>query len=285
LEDSGMKKILVCTDGSGYSSVSCEFAARLAMRDKAAVDIMYVTDLRQYEMPIVADISGSLGAQPYLNLISQLQQVEKIRIDAIEQSSRRVFEQAGYNGQLSFLHYEGTLVDRVDDIQNDYDLIVIGKRGTNSEAAKEHLGSSLERVVRVCNKPVLVTSRAFRPFKNILFAYDAGVSSKRALDFLATDPMFEGMKITVTSVEEKGRMPAAQMLDEAVGKLLAGGRDCERKILTGDVESAISTLADPTKVDMLVIGAFGHNRIREFFIGSTTTELLRTKNMPLLCFR
>ena len=280
-----MKKILICTDGSGYSAVSCEFAAWLASRDAAAVDVMYVTDIRQYEMPIVADISGSLGAQPYLNLISQLQQVEKIKVDAVEQSARKVFEQAGYKGALSFIYHEGTLVDRLDDMQEDYDLIVIGKRGMNSETAKEHLGSSLERVVRVCNKPVLVTSRAFRPMKNVLFAYDGGVSCRRALDFLATDPMFEGMKITVASVEEKGRQPAVQTLDEAVGKLLAGGRPCEKKILTGDVEAAISALADPAKTDLLVIGAFGHNRIREFFIGSTTTELLRTKNMPLLCFR
>jgi nucleotide-binding universal stress UspA family protein len=280
-----MKKILTCVDGSGYSAVSCEFTSWLASRDRAAVDVMYVTDIRQYEMPIVADISGSLGAQPYLNLISQLQQVEKIKVDAVEQSSRKSFEQSGFKGQVSFIHHEGTLVDRVDDMQDDYDLIVIGKRGMNSEAAKEHLGSTLERVVRVCEKPVLVTSRAFRPIKNVLFAYDGGVSCRRALDFLTTGPMFEDMKITVVSVEEKGRQPAAQTLDEAVGKLLSGGRACEKKILTGDVESSISALADPAKTDMLVIGAFGHNRIREFFIGSTTTELLRTKNMPVLCFR
>ena len=81
------------------------------------------------------------------------------------------------------------------------------------------------------------------------------------------------------------RPPAASTLDEAVGKLLSGGRACEKRVLTGEVESAISNMADPAKVDLLVIGAFGHNRIREFFIGSSTTELLRTKNMPLLCFR
>ena len=280
-----MKKILTCTDGSGYSAVSCEFSAWLAARDKASVDLLYVTDIRQYEMPIVADISGSLGAQPYLNLVSQLQQVEKIKVNAVEQSSRKVFEQAGFKERVSFIHHEGTLIDRVQDLQDDYDLVVLGKRGMNSEVAKEHLGSSLERVVRACSKPVLVTSRAFRPIQNVLFAYDGGVSCRRALDFLSSDPMFEGMSITVVSVEEKGRPPAASTLDEAVGKLLSGGRACEKRVLTGEVESDISNMADPAKVDLLVIGAFGHNRIREFFIGSSTTELLRTKNMPLLCFR
>ena len=280
-----MKKILTCTDGSGYSAVSCEFAAWLAIRDKAAVDVMYVTDIRQYEMPIVADISGSLGAQPYLNLVSQLQQVEKLKVEAVEQSARKVFEQSGFTGELTFVHNEGTLVDSVDEVQNDYDIIVIGKRGMNSEVAKEHLGSSLERVVRACDKPVLVTSRAFRPIQNVLFAYDGGESSRRALDFLAADQMFEGMTITVVTVEEKGRPPATQTLDEAVSKLGSNGRKCAKKILSGEVESTISAFAESSNTDLLVIGAFGHNRLREFFIGSTTTELLRTKNMPLLCFR
>jgi nucleotide-binding universal stress UspA family protein len=280
-----MKKILTCTDGSGYSAVSCEFAAYLAQKSAAAVDVLYVTDIRQYEMPIVADISGSLGAQPYLNLVSQLQQVEKIKVKAMEDSSRTVFAQAGYTGVLTFLHEEGALVDSVDSLQEDVDMVVIGKRGMNSEVAKEHLGSSLERVVRACVKPVFVTSRAFRPIKNILFAYDGGISSKKALDFLVKDPVFADATITVATVEEKGRPSAEETLGSAVGRLLAAGRHCERKVLAGDVEGVIAAAADPETTDLLVIGAYGHNRIREFFIGSTTTELLRTQNMPLLCFR
>lgn len=280
-----MKKILTCTDGSGYSAVSCEFAAWLAGRNSAAVDVLYVTDIRQYEMPIVADISGSLGAQPYLNLVSQLQAVEKLKVRAVEDSARTVFAQKGFSGPLNFIHQEGTLVDSVDALQDGAELVVVGKRGMNSEVAKEHLGSSLERVVRACIRPVLVTSRAFRPIRNALFAYDGGVSSRKALDFLCTDPMFDEITITVATVEEKGRPNAEQVLGEAVGRLLAAGRRCEKKILTGEVESVIAAVADPASTDLLVIGAYGHNRIREFFIGSTTTELLRTQNMPLLCFR
>jgi nucleotide-binding universal stress UspA family protein len=280
-----MKKLLVCTDGSGYSSVACEFASWIAGRCGADADILYVTDIRQYEMPIVADISGSLGAQPYLNLVSQLQQVEKIRVGMVEQSSRKVFEQAGFTGAVNFIHQEGTLVDRVDDLQDGRDLVVIGKRGMNSEVAKEHLGSSLERVVRACAKPVLVTSRAFRPLRKALFAYDGGQSCRKALDFIVHEPLFDDMQIVVASVEEKGRPGATHTVDEAVGKLLSGGRACERVVLTGEVEKAISACAEQIGADMLVIGAYGHNRLREFFIGSTTTELLRTRNMPLLCFR
>ncbi len=280
-----MKKLMVCSDGSGYSSVSCEFAAWIAGKCSASVDILYVTDIRQYEMPIVADISGSLGAQPYLNLVSQLQQVEKLKVEVVEQTARKTMEQAGFSGELNFIHEEGTLVDKVEELQDKSDLILIGKRGMNSEAAKKHLGSSLERVLRASKKPVLVTNRAFRPINKVMIAFDGTPSSRRALDFVASAKVFEDCWISVVSVAEKGRPSAGEMADEAAGKLLAAGHGCERVVLGGQVAEAIYDYSEKANIDMIAMGAFGQNRIHEFFLGSTTTELLRTRNMPILCVK
>ena len=36
---------------------------------------------------------------------------------------------------------------------------------------------------------------------------------------------------------------------------------------------------------LLVMGAYGHSRIREFIVGSTTTALIRTVATPVLVFR
>ena len=72
-----MKKILLCTDGSAYSEVCCRYAAWLAKRSNAAVEVFYLTDIRQFEIPFVADLSGSLGVQPYRDMITQLQSMEK----------------------------------------------------------------------------------------------------------------------------------------------------------------------------------------------------------------
>ncbi len=33
------------------------------------------------------------------------------------------------------------------------------------------------------------------------------------------------------------------------------------------------------------MGAYGHSRIRQFFVGSTTSSLLRTSTTPLLLLR
>ena len=38
-------------------------------------------------------------------------------------------------------------------------------------------------------------------------------------------------------------------------------------------------------IDMIVIGAYGHSKIRQFFIGSTTTKLLSSSTKPVLLLR
>jgi nucleotide-binding universal stress UspA family protein len=38
-------------------------------------------------------------------------------------------------------------------------------------------------------------------------------------------------------------------------------------------------------IDMLVMGAYGHSRMRSLVIGSTTTEMVRSCRLPVLLFR
>ncbi|MDP5776249.1 universal stress protein, partial [Pseudomonas aeruginosa] len=38
-------------------------------------------------------------------------------------------------------------------------------------------------------------------------------------------------------------------------------------------------------IDLLVMGAYGHSRIRQFLVGSTTTSMLRSTTSPLLLLR
>ncbi|MBL4609320.1 MAG: universal stress protein, partial [Pseudomonas sp.] len=38
-------------------------------------------------------------------------------------------------------------------------------------------------------------------------------------------------------------------------------------------------------IDLLVMGAYGHSRIRQFFVGSTTTNILQKTSRPVLLLR
>ncbi|MDP4644851.1 MAG: universal stress protein [Opitutales bacterium] len=281
-----MKKLLICTDGSDYSEEACRYAAWLAKSNAAEIHALYVTDIRQFQGSVIADLSGSLGIQPYDGMVAQLQEIEEQKAKFVKELTLKVFEEEQVADRVTYHHETGMLVDVIDDFSDDVDLVVLGKRGENANFATEHLGSMLERVIRSTDKPCLVTSRSFKPINRIAIAYDGGASSQKALSFLAAKEVFSSAELHVVTADEGHHEDeSAARLAEAEATLKAAGLKATYQLLNGEVESAIADYVENAGIDLLVAGAYGHGRIRELLIGSTTTELLRRCHVPVLCFR
>lgn len=281
-----MKNLLICTDGSNYSQECCRYGAWLAKQAKAHVEVLYVTDLRQFEVPVVADLSGSLGIQPFEGMVTHLQEVEEQKAEFVKNSALSIFEAVGLSDRVQFHHETGLLVDAIDAYAARADLVLLGKRGENVNFATKHLGSMLERVVRSASKPCLVTPRKFRPIDHVAVAYDGSPSCKEALEFMSKVELFSAFNLQLIVVNE-GRLEdeAAKLLAEAEVMLNRFSLYPACQVLNGVAETAIADYVKQTKVDLLVAGAYGHTRIRELLIGSTTTALLRNCHVPVLCFR
>ena len=102
-----MNKILVCTDGSAYSFVCYDYAAWMAQRTGAALEVLYVSDLRQFEVPMVADLSGSLGVQPYQAVLGKLQEYDEQNTSDLVKSLACFLEANGHWGDAAeklFVH-------------------------------------------------------------------------------------------------------------------------------------------------------------------------------------
>lgn len=56
-------------------------------------------------------------------------------------------------------------------------------------------------------------------------------------------------------------------------------------IVPGNPEATISAEVRERGIDLLVMGACGHSRIREFIVGSTTAALPRGCTIPVLLLR
>jgi nucleotide-binding universal stress UspA family protein len=281
-----VKRILVCTDGSNYAQVCCQYAAWLAQRTSSAIDLLYVSDLRQFEVPLVADLSGSIGVQPYQAILGQLQDLEKKKAAVVLESAEKMLRDHGHAGSIDTTHQTGMLVDSLVEHEKRVDLVMLGKRGENANFATEHLGSSMERVVRASTKPCLVTSRAFKAVNRILLAYDGGPSARKAVQFLATSTAFRGLELHVVTVA--GTLDpdaAASTLHQAESMLRGGGFTPVCQILHGTPEDQIAAYVSGNDINLLVMGAYGHSRIRYLIIGSTTTEMIRTCRVPVLLFR
>jgi nucleotide-binding universal stress UspA family protein len=281
-----MKNILICVDGSSYSMEACHYACWLAKNRDLSIEILYVTDLRQFEVPAVADLSGSLGVQPYDGMLAQLHEMERLKSEFIWEQARGIFEAAGLSEQTTYHHETGLLVDLISNYEGRADLIVLGKRGENANFAKKHMGSMLERVVRATETPCLVTNRVYKPMRRLAIAFDGGESTRKALAFIGAQQPFQSLELHLLVVSNPlHESRAAGDLSEAEAILKDLGLQSICQLLTGEVEDAIAGYVEDAEIDLLVVGAYGHSRIREFLIGSTTTELLRSCHVPVLCFR
>jgi nucleotide-binding universal stress UspA family protein len=60
------------------------------------------------------------------------------------------------------------------------------------------------------------------------------------------------------------------------------GMDAKVLVRTGPAPQEINALAEEEDVDLVLVGAKGENRIREFFLGNTARNLIRISKKPIL---
>jgi len=85
--------------------------------------------------------------------------------------------------------------------------------------------------------------------------------------------------------EDRGEDFALKHLKEAETRLEKAGFEPKCHMLPGVPEDVISRYVEEEGMDMLIMGAYGHSRIRQLLIGSTTTEMIRRCRVPVMLFR
>lgn len=284
-----MPTILACTDGSTFAPSLYQHAAWAAQRLAASVEVLHVLDHHR-ERAMGVDLSGSIGMNASAVLTEELTKLEeaqgrvqRLKGKAILEDAKHQLTAAGITN-VTTTQRHGALVETLEELEPRADLVVIGKRGTRADLAKEHLGANLERVVRTAVRPVLVTSANFQPIEKCLIAYDGGPSVTKAIEFALTSPLLKGLKchlLRAGHIDDKARY----YLEETATKLRNGGYEVTTYAIDGAPEKAIAEVIRRERIQLLVMGAYGHSPIRALILGSTTTNMVRTCPVPVLMFR
>jgi nucleotide-binding universal stress UspA family protein len=164
-------------------------------------------------------------------------------------------------------------------------LVVIGRRGESSKTTMRDLGRHVEQVVRAMDRPVLTVTDAFTAPRRVLIAYDGGPAARHGVEMVASSPLFQGIPCHLIMVGKDGNRDAAKQLEAARGTLAAAGIDTQAYQVMGDPEDAVARAIQQQQIDMLVMGAYTHSPLRSLFVGSKTTELLRSSRVPTLLLR
>ncbi|NJK57755.1 MAG: universal stress protein [Pleurocapsa sp. SU_5_0] len=287
-----MKKILLCTDGSAFAANIYRYGAWFATRLKAEVDVLCVTDIRSQQAIPTENLSGSIGIDASENLLNRLVELEHEKAKINHQQAKLVLQSAAQTlkaegiNKINLFHKTGFLVDCLEEFEASCDLIVLGKRGETAEFASKHLGVNLERIVRSSHKPCLVTSHQFQPIERLLLAYDGSPSCQKILQFLLDSSVFEGLELHIVTVAKNIEDGTAIARIESAKQLAQqAGFEPVCSLVEGHPEKAIAQYITEQNISLLLMGAYGHSRIRYLVIGSTTAQMLRSSHIPVLLFR
>lgn len=282
-----MSKILAFIDGSVYAESVCRLSAWAASRMELPVEVAHVLGRR---MAGTFDLSGSLELNQrvalldeYARLDEQHAKLAQAKGRALLETARALIADSGIERIETRLRH-GDLLEALADLEKEAQMVVVGKRGEAADFAKLHLGSNLERIVRASTRPVLVAARSYVPFEHFVIAFDGGKSANRAIDFVASSGLLKGLKATVLSVGADTTENRTR-LDAPVRRLREAGYEVEGLLLQGDPDDVIGSHVESQGIGLLVMGAYGHSRIRSLVIGSTTEAMVRRCKVPVLMFR
>lgn len=284
-----MDKVRACIDDSVYAQSVCDYAVWAALRLGAPLEFLHVLN-RHPETSATRDLSGAIGLGSQDSLLAELAQLDEKRSKLAQQHGRAMLdavarkarEQGVGNVEQRLRH--GAFVDALTELEKDVRLFVLGKRGEHADFAKLHLGSELQRAIRAVSRPLLIASRHFKPIQKLLIAFDGSETTRKGVEMIASSPLFKGLPCHVVMAGGDTADARAQ-IQWAHEKLAASGLEVHSSILAGNAETVLGQYVTANAIDVLVMGAYGHSRIRQLIVGSTTTAIIRTCLIPVLLLR
>ena len=282
------EQVMAAIDGSRFSEGVCDAAAWASLALGAPLTFLHVND--NHAAPEERNLSGNLRAGARERLLEELSLLDEQRAKVAQEQGRLMLQAAKERAiedgvaEPGTRQRNGTLVETLEELQNDMRLLVIGKRGEGAEHDGDHLGSNLERVVRTLHRPILMVPDAFKTPERVVLAFDGSKTTRKGVEMMAKSPLFAGIPVHVVIVGAETGDNRSQ-LDWALKTLRDAGHEAKGAIRAGEVEATLRAYKEERDIDMLVMGAYGHSRIRHLLVGSTTTEMLRRASVPILLLR
>ncbi len=277
-----IKKILVGIDTSEHSRNAQAYAFYMARKLDAGLIGLHVVDIVSIEGSFFHDISGSLGLEPYLDFSSKMREV-------LTQRGKEVLEEFAEAARRENLAAEtvldmGIVANQICERAKSADLVMIGHRGVHERFSTGLLGSTAETVARKSPRPVFISPMKFREIKRPVLAYDGSERASRAMRAAAEFASNLGVPVTVITVS---RDPALgeRTLDQARAYFEPYRPAAQFKLLSGHANEEIIRFLKEYDADLLFIGAYGHSRIIEMVLGSTTEYVLRNSPCPVFLSR
>lgn len=277
-----IKNILIPLDGSEHSSAALDYALWITEKFDGTLFGQHVIDTISIEGTFFHDISGSMGFEPYLDFSTKMR-------EALEERGKVILDEFAERCHKHGIKHQtvldmGLIANEICERSKVSDLVVIGHRGVNEEFTTGLLGTTAETITRKCPRPVFVSTKKFKIIERPLLAYDGSQRACAAMESAAEICTVLNLPLSVLTIAKEDQM-AEGILHQAKSYLNSYAIEVQYEKERGYPEQKIVDHLVNFNHDLLFIGAYGHRRIIEMVLGSTTEFVMRNTPCPVFLNR
>jgi nucleotide-binding universal stress UspA family protein len=270
------KTILVHLDSPPRSAEWLAFAFGLAAQFEAHLVGLYSPGVRRIPSYALAEAGAALRDL-----------VEQRRAENARQAQKQFREAAARHGDAGAEWRAADTAAAAVCLSARYADLVVAAQPEPQDAPEARLLA--DELALSAGRPVLFVPYAGRfaaAGKRVLIAWDGGREAARAVsDALPFLKRAEAVEVAVFD-PERGRRNHGEQPGADIGLYLArhGVKvSAHRQSGAGfDVGAQILSRAADTSADLIVIGAYGHSRMRELVLGGVTRTMLESMTVPVL---
>lgn len=283
-----MNKIITCIDGSAITSAVTEAGKWAAKKLNKPLCFLHIIEKSQQHG--ADDYTGAIGLGAQSALLEEMtrldEQKSKLALTLGNDLLDSVAEDAATYGieTVETMQRHGDIVEELMALEQLTRLIVIGRKGAGHAHEFKALGSHIETLLRKATQPIFIVPEAFSPPKSFMIAYDGRESADRALQKVLDGGLLHGIDCHLVAVKNNEVM-LKEKFDTAKNKLIERGLNVIPALLEGDINEQLTRYQQEQNIELIVMGAFGHSRLRQFFVGSNTLKMLENTQVPLIIMR
>ncbi len=288
IEEHVMTKIITYVDGSAITKNVTEAAIWASI--KLNKPISFVHTIEKKQQTNIGDYSGSIGLGAHSILLEEMTKLDeqrcKVSLKMADELLHFVSEHAKSAGITDFelIKRHGDLLDTVIDFKDDTRLIVIGQNGAGHSNSLAVLGSHIETLVRNATHPILLIPETFKQPTSFMIAYDGRETADKALQQVIDGGLLHGLHCHLVSIKNNEKDLEEKFVN-AQYTLTNMGFKVSASFLEGNIFDSLIKYKEQNNVGLIVMGAFGHSKLRQFFVGSNTTKMLENSDVPIVILK